>query len=149
MPCCCTVTYPTKYKRLRAAFPRSSLRRVQRTIGSNEGLARGLARGHRIARRFFRNATAWYLNAFGSFRWRLKDPNATIGDVTHYLSALLGKLRRSSWPCEDRLRLSRRSGRGRGPTPLLEVLRRAHRGPGGGVCSAGEFLPIGILRTSP
>jgi hypothetical protein len=34
------VTYPTKYKRLRVAFPRSSLGRVQRTIGSNEALAR-------------------------------------------------------------------------------------------------------------
>ena len=84
--CGIDVTYPTKYKRLRAAFPRSSLRRVHATFGSNEVLARG----HRIARRFFRNATAWYLNAFGNFRWRLKDPNATTRDVTHYLSALLG-----------------------------------------------------------
>lgn len=42
--CGIDVTYPTKYNQLRAAFPRSSLRRVQRTIGSNEGLARG----HRI-----------------------------------------------------------------------------------------------------
>jgi DNA processing protein len=34
--CGIDVTYPTKYKRLRATFPRSSLRRVHRTIGSNE-----------------------------------------------------------------------------------------------------------------
>jgi hypothetical protein len=35
------VRHPTKYKRLRAAFPRSSLRRVHHTIGSNEKLATG------------------------------------------------------------------------------------------------------------
>jgi hypothetical protein len=27
-------------------------------------------------------------------------------------------------------------------TPIVEVLRRAHRGPGGGECLAGEYLPI-------
>jgi hypothetical protein len=31
--------------------------------------------------------------------------------MTRYLSALLGKLRRLSWPRENRLRQSRRSGR--------------------------------------
>ena len=59
--CGIDVTYPTEYKRLRAAFPRSALRRVHRTIGSNESLASG----HRIARRFFRNPPARYLSTLG------------------------------------------------------------------------------------
>ena len=46
------VMYPTNYKRLRAAFQRSSLRRVQATIRSNEGLAMG----HSLPHRFIRNA---------------------------------------------------------------------------------------------
>jgi hypothetical protein len=33
------VTYPTKYKRFRVAFPRSSLREGHATIGTNEDLA--------------------------------------------------------------------------------------------------------------
>jgi hypothetical protein len=41
MPCRFTVTYPRKHKRLRAAFPRSSLREGHATIGTNEGLAIG------------------------------------------------------------------------------------------------------------
>jgi hypothetical protein len=48
------VAYPTKYKRLRAAFPRSALRRVHATFGTNQGLARR----HRIAPRFSRNPPA-------------------------------------------------------------------------------------------
>jgi 5-methylcytosine-specific restriction protein B len=46
------VTYPRKHKRLRATFPCSSLRRVHRTIGSNEGLEMG----HELPHRFIRNA---------------------------------------------------------------------------------------------
>jgi DNA processing protein len=56
--CGIDVAYPTKYKRLRAAFLRSALRSVHRTTGSNEGLARR----HRIARRYFRNLPARYLS---------------------------------------------------------------------------------------
>ena len=71
--CGIDVTYPTKYKRLRAPFPRSSLRRVHRTIGSNEGLARG----HRIAPRFFRNPPARYLSTLGGVGWcrRIRSPS--------------------------------------------------------------------------
>src|SRR5688500_17590386 len=39
MPCRFTVTYPTKYKRLRAAFPCSSLRGARVTIRIDNGLA--------------------------------------------------------------------------------------------------------------
>jgi hypothetical protein len=63
--CHFTVTYPTKYKRLRATLSRSSLRRVHATIESNQGLARR----HRIARRFFRNPPARYLSAIGGVGW--------------------------------------------------------------------------------
>jgi hypothetical protein len=38
MPCRFTVTYPTKYKRLRATFPRSALGRSHASVGSNESL---------------------------------------------------------------------------------------------------------------
>ena len=50
--CAYWVTYPTKYKRLRAAFARSALGRSHATIRSNEGLAMG----HEIPYRFIRNA---------------------------------------------------------------------------------------------
>jgi hypothetical protein len=35
------VTYPTKYKRLQATFPRSALGRTHASIRNNEGLAMG------------------------------------------------------------------------------------------------------------
>jgi DNA processing protein len=63
--CGIDVTYPRKYKRLRAAFPRSALRRVHRTIGSNEALARG----HSITRRIFRNPPLRYLSTLGGVGW--------------------------------------------------------------------------------
>jgi len=50
--CGIDVTYPTKYKRLRAAFPHSALGRTHATIRSNEGLAMG----HEIPYRFIHNA---------------------------------------------------------------------------------------------
>jgi DNA processing protein len=50
--CGIDVTYPTKYKRLRAAFPRSALGRTHATIRTDEGLAMG----HEIPYRFIRNA---------------------------------------------------------------------------------------------
>ena len=45
------VTYPTKYKRLRAAFSRSFLRGVHIMLRSDEGL--GML--HRLLHRFIRN----------------------------------------------------------------------------------------------
>jgi hypothetical protein len=45
------VTYPTKYKRFRAEFPRSALGGAHATIRSNECLARG----HRLPHRFISN----------------------------------------------------------------------------------------------
>jgi len=39
--CGIDVTYPTKYKQLRTAFPHSALRGVHATVRSNEGLATG------------------------------------------------------------------------------------------------------------
>jgi hypothetical protein len=47
-----TVTYPTKYKRLRAAFPRSTLGRRHPTSRSNEDLAMG----DKLPYPFIRNA---------------------------------------------------------------------------------------------
>jgi DNA processing protein len=52
--CGIDVTYPTKYKRLRTAFPRSALRGAHATIRSSEGLGVG----YRLRHRFVRNAEA-------------------------------------------------------------------------------------------
>src|SRR5215204_3023370 len=40
MPCCCTVTYPTKHKRSRAALSRPGLRGLRGTCRTNEVLGR-------------------------------------------------------------------------------------------------------------
>ena len=50
--CGIDVTYPTKYKRSRTAFPRSALQGTHASIKNNEGLAMG----HELAHRFIRNA---------------------------------------------------------------------------------------------
>ena len=52
--CGIDVTYPRKYKRLRAAFLRSALRGAHATIRSSEGLGVG----YRLRHRFVRNAEA-------------------------------------------------------------------------------------------
>jgi len=52
--CGIDVTYPKKYKRLRAPFPRSALRWAHATIGTNEGLAMG----HWLPNRLIRTAEA-------------------------------------------------------------------------------------------
>jgi hypothetical protein len=48
------VTYPTKYKRLRAKLSRSALQGTHATVRSIEGLRIG----HRLRHRFIRNAQA-------------------------------------------------------------------------------------------
>src|SRR5215216_14531 len=50
--CGIDVTYPTKYKRSRAAFPRSALQGTHASIKNNEGLAMG----HDLAHSSIRNA---------------------------------------------------------------------------------------------
>jgi hypothetical protein len=52
LTCAYVVTYPTKYKQLRAAFPRSALGGAHATIRGDEGLAME----HELPRRFIRNA---------------------------------------------------------------------------------------------
>jgi hypothetical protein len=46
--CGIDVTYPRKYKRARATFPRSAFREGHATIRSNEGLAMGYKLSYRI-----------------------------------------------------------------------------------------------------
>ena len=46
--CGIDVTYPTKYKRSRAAFPRSALQGTHATIRSREGLEKGYRLRHRL-----------------------------------------------------------------------------------------------------
>jgi hypothetical protein len=60
-----TVTYPTKYKRSRAAFPGSALQETHATIRSSEGLRIG----HRPRHRFIRNAEADTQNYSVCMRW--------------------------------------------------------------------------------
>jgi DNA processing protein len=63
--CGIDVTYPTKYKRSRAAFPRSALQGTHATIRSSEGLRIG----HRSRHRFIRNPEADALNYSVCMRW--------------------------------------------------------------------------------
>ena len=58
------VTYPTKYKRLRAAFARSALGRTHATIRSNEGLAMECS----LPVTFIRNVKADMQNPFVRMR---------------------------------------------------------------------------------
>lgn len=63
--CGIDVTYPTKYKRLQATFPRSALGGAHATIRSNECLGMG----HRLRHRFIRNAEADTENYTVCMRW--------------------------------------------------------------------------------
>jgi predicted Rossmann fold nucleotide-binding protein DprA/Smf involved in DNA uptake len=63
--CGIDVTYPTKYKRLRATFPRSALGGAHATIRSNECLGMG----HRLRHRFIRNADSGTENYPVCMRW--------------------------------------------------------------------------------
>ena len=64
-----TVTYPAKYKRLRATFPGSALREGHATIRSNECLEMG----HRLRHRFIRNAEADTQNHSVCMRWNVSS----------------------------------------------------------------------------
>jgi hypothetical protein len=99
--------YPTKCKRLRATLSRHALRRLRTTFRSSQGLAIG----YRIPRPLLSQRTRAVPD--GLLRgWVVSgDPDADTRDVTRYLSAQLGKLRRPSWPRENRLGgLSRNGG---------------------------------------
>jgi hypothetical protein len=60
-----TVTYPRKYKQLRATFSRPTLRGVHATFRGSEGVAKV----HRILPSLLSRRTAQYLNAFGCVEW--------------------------------------------------------------------------------
>ena len=77
------VTYPTKYKRLRATLWRPALRRLQATYNSDEDLARG----HTIPRSPLAQRTRAVPELL-RMRWVVSgDPKAITRDVRRYLSA--------------------------------------------------------------